>query len=95
MKCVCQPRLADFGLSRLVTEHKSHVSEAAMGTINYMPPEMLEHQRLTKAVGDGRCCVCVTAVGPCCPIGGDPAPWGHASLQLCTKIRGMLLRLAE
>ena len=43
-------RLADFGLSRLVSEHKTHVSAATMGTVSYMPPEMLSEQRLTKAV---------------------------------------------
>ncbi len=46
-------RLADFGLSRLVSEHKTHVSAATMGTVSYMPPEMLSEQRLTKAVS---CC---------------------------------------
>jgi serine/threonine protein kinase len=47
-------RLADFGLSRLVSEHKTHVSAATMGTVSYMPPEMLNEQRLTKAVSRPR-----------------------------------------
>jgi serine/threonine protein kinase len=33
-----------------VSEHKTHVSAATMGTVSYMPPEMLSEQRLTKAV---------------------------------------------
>ena len=43
-------RLADFGLSRMVAEHKTHVSAATMGTVPYMPPEHLSSQRLSKAV---------------------------------------------
>lgn len=33
-----------------MSEHKTHVSAATMGTVSYMPPEMLNEQRLNKAV---------------------------------------------
>ena len=54
-----------------MTEHTTHVSEAAIGTISYMPREMLEHQRLTKAVRcrpDGQLCVYVSAMASCCAL---------------------------
>eukprot|EP00208_Stichococcus_sp_RCC1054_P005154 CAMPEP_0206136620 /NCGR_PEP_ID=MMETSP1473-20131121/1860_1 /ASSEMBLY_ACC=CAM_ASM_001109 /TAXON_ID=1461547 /ORGANISM="Stichococcus sp, Strain RCC1054" /LENGTH=861 /DNA_ID=CAMNT_0053529295 /DNA_START=345 /DNA_END=2930 /DNA_ORIENTATION=+ len=42
-------KLADFGLSRMIAQHTTHLSAATMGTVPYMPPEMLVHQRMSKA----------------------------------------------
>ena len=73
-----------------MTEHKSHVSEAAMGTINYMPPEMLEHQRLTKAVRDGQCCDRAAGVGhaAAAPLAAPPPlQWVIVSLRAMQVMR--------
>lgn len=43
-------KLADFGLSRMMIEQHTHVSAATTGTVPYMPPEMLQKHRMTKAI---------------------------------------------
>ncbi len=43
-------RLADFGLSRILDAHATHISTQSFGTVPYMPPELLSQGRMTKAV---------------------------------------------
>ena len=43
-------RLADFGLSRILDLNSTHVSTQSIGTVPYMPPELLSTGRMSKAV---------------------------------------------
>jgi serine/threonine protein kinase len=43
-------KLADFGLSRMLEMDKSHISTQTYGTVAYMPAELLNNGRMTKAV---------------------------------------------
>jgi serine/threonine protein kinase len=43
-------RLADFGLSRILDLNSTHVSTQSIGTVPYMPPELLATGRMSKAV---------------------------------------------
>ena len=42
-------RLADFGLSRVLDLDATHISTQSLGTVPYMPPELLSQGKLTKA----------------------------------------------
>ncbi|KAK9842451.1 hypothetical protein WJX81_000763 [Elliptochloris bilobata] len=46
--CVC--KVADMGCARIVEQGRTHVSTTTYGTVAYMPPEMLQHGKLNKAV---------------------------------------------
>ncbi|KAL7241054.1 hypothetical protein ACSBR2_006639 [Camellia fascicularis] len=43
-----EPKIADFGLARLLPEDKTHISTAIAGTLGYMAPEYLAHGQLTE-----------------------------------------------
>ncbi|XP_028800635.1 cysteine-rich receptor-like protein kinase 2 [Neltuma alba] len=43
-----QPRIADFGLARLLPENKSHVSTRLAGTLGYTAPEYAIHGQLSE-----------------------------------------------
>ncbi|XP_057762150.1 cysteine-rich receptor-like protein kinase 1 [Arachis stenosperma] len=42
------PKIADFGLARFVTENRSHVTTGIAGTLGYMAPEYLLQGQLTE-----------------------------------------------
>lgn len=42
------PKIADFGLARLLPEDKSHISTAIAGTLGYMAPEYVVRGKLTE-----------------------------------------------
>eukprot|EP01018_Ginkgo_biloba_P011350 Gb_13678 [translate_table: standard] len=41
------PKIADFGLARFITEDRSHISTRVEGTLVYMAPEYALHGQLT------------------------------------------------
>ncbi|PNT63875.1 uncharacterized protein LOC100845829 isoform X1 [Brachypodium distachyon] len=43
-----EPKIADFGLSRLLGDEKTRKTMSAVGTCGYWPPEYLNHQIITK-----------------------------------------------
>ncbi|XP_048527340.1 cysteine-rich receptor-like protein kinase 44 [Triticum urartu] len=42
------PRIADFGMSRLLASSKTHITQTLKGTLGYMPPEFIDKRRITK-----------------------------------------------
>uniref|UniRef100_A0A8R7UDA0 non-specific serine/threonine protein kinase n=1 Tax=Triticum urartu TaxID=4572 RepID=A0A8R7UDA0_TRIUA len=42
LDCSMEPKVADFGLSRLFTQSHAHVTERIIGTQKYMPPEFIK-----------------------------------------------------
>ncbi|XBI77779.1 hypothetical protein VPH35_087591 [Triticum aestivum] len=42
-----EPKLADFGLSRLFTQSHTHVTERIIGTWKYMPPEFIKEGNIS------------------------------------------------
>ena len=42
-----EPKLADFGLSRLFTQSNTHVIERVVGTRKYMPPEFIKEKMIS------------------------------------------------
>ncbi|XP_058182686.1 leucine-rich repeat receptor protein kinase EMS1-like [Rhododendron vialii] len=47
-----QPRIADFGLARIIDDSLSHVSTWVAGTRGYMPPEYMQGATMATAMGD-------------------------------------------
>ncbi|CAL4984969.1 unnamed protein product [Urochloa decumbens] len=43
------PKIADFGLSRLFTDDKTQITKSFVGTRGYIPPEYIDHQYISKA----------------------------------------------
>ena len=43
---MCVAQLADFGLSRVLEAHATHVSTKTYGTLAYMPGEHVHSQRV-------------------------------------------------
>lgn len=43
-----EPKIADFGLARLLPEDKTHISTAIAGTLGYMAPEYIVRGKLTE-----------------------------------------------
>lgn len=43
-------KLADFGLTRLLTAEASHLTTCTFGTVSHMPPELLRDGMLSRAV---------------------------------------------
>ena len=42
-----EPKVADFGLSRLFTPSHTHITERIIGTRKYMPPEFLNEGKIS------------------------------------------------
>lgn len=42
------PRIADFGMSRLLASSKTHITQTLKGTLGYMPLELIDKRRITK-----------------------------------------------
>ena len=45
-RAYCQPKVADFGLSVLLPEHRTHLSNLRVGTPFYMAPEVVTQVRV-------------------------------------------------
>ncbi|KAF7132943.1 hypothetical protein RHSIM_Rhsim09G0034300 [Rhododendron simsii] len=47
-----EPRIADFGLARIIDGSLSHVSTGVAGTMGYMPPEYIQGATMATTMGD-------------------------------------------